>query len=163
MHVPSEIRIRQAEAQDAPAVAQLLYESFVEFRALYTPDGFAATAVNANQVLTRMAEGPVWLAFREDRILGTVATVVKAQELYVRGMAVLPTARGLGVGARLLKQSEQWARRQGCGSIFLNTTPFLSAAIQLYQTFGFRRTDDEPHELFGTPLFTMVKHLSASK
>jgi GNAT superfamily N-acetyltransferase len=158
-----EIRIRQAEAQDAPAVAQLLYESFVEFRALYTSDGFAATALNANQAVTRLAEGPVWLAFREDRIPGTVAAVVKAQGLYMRGMAVLPTARGSGVGARLLKQSEQWARSRGCDSIFLNTTPFLSAAIQLYQTFGFRRTDDEPHELFGTPLFTMVKHLSASK
>ena len=37
------------------------------------------------------------------------------------------------------------------------TTPFLSSAIRLYEGFGFRRTNDGPQELLGTPLFTMKK------
>ncbi len=32
-------------------------------------------------------------------------------------------------------------------------------AIALYERYGFRRTDDGPSALFGTPLFTMVKTL----
>jgi N-acetylglutamate synthase-like GNAT family acetyltransferase len=157
MHESVEIDIRLAHPQDAPAIAQVLYESFVEYEALYTPEGFAATAPNADLIKTRMHEGPVWIACRDKRVLGTVAAVVKGNSLYMRGMAVLPSARGLRVAARLLKQVQQAARNQGCRRVFLSTTPFLSAAIQLYENYGFRRTDEPPHDIFGTPLFTMEK------
>ena len=77
----------------------------------------------------------------------------------MRGMAVLPTARGIGIGSRLLECAENWASSQGCSRVFLRTTPYLAAAIRLYESFGFRRTDEGPHDLFGTPLFTMEKHV----
>ena len=154
----AEIRIREAAAQDAAAIAAVLYESFIEFRALYTDGGSTATTPNVEQILVRMAEGPVWVATVEATVLGTAAAVVKGSRLYMRGMAVLPSARGLGVAARLLDQVEQRARREGCGSVFLSTTPFLSGAIRLYEESGFRRTDEGPRELGGTPLFTMEKN-----
>ncbi len=106
-----------------------------------------------------MVEGPVWVAMRGSTALGTVAAVVKGSRLYMRGMAVLPAARGLGVAARLLAQVEQRACSQGCRSVFLSTTPFLSGAIRLYERSGFRRTDEGPHELGGTPLLTMEKNI----
>jgi short-subunit dehydrogenase len=40
----------------------------------------------------------------------------------------------------------------------LSTTP-LTRAISLYEQYGFRRSDEGPNNLFGTPLFTMVKVL----
>jgi GNAT superfamily N-acetyltransferase len=107
-----------------------------------------------------MREGPVWLAFREARVLGTVAAVIKGRSAYMRGMAVLPAARGLRVGSRLLEQVEEWAARERGSRVFLSTTPFLTEAIRLYDRFGFRRTEDGAHDLFGTPLFTMEKNLS---
>jgi GNAT superfamily N-acetyltransferase len=157
--VPGEIQIREAGPEEAAVIAAVLYESFIEFRAMYTDGGFAATALTEEQILIRMTEGPVWIAMRTAIILGTVAAVVKGSRLYVRGMAVLPRARGLGVGARLLEVVEKRARREGCRSLFLSTTPFLSGAIRLYEGSGFRRTDERPHELGGTPLFTMEKDL----
>jgi GNAT superfamily N-acetyltransferase len=157
MQASSEIRIRQAGPQDAGTIANVLYESFVEYEGLYTREGFLATTPSADQILARMREGPVWIAFREATMLGTVAAVIKGQSAYMRGMAVLPAARGFRVGAQLLEQVEDWASGAGCRRVFLSTTPFLSAAIRLYKRHGFRRTDEEPHELFGTPLFTMEK------
>jgi GNAT superfamily N-acetyltransferase len=81
----------------------------------------------------------------------------------MRGMGVVPDARGLGIGARLREQVERWATDQGGVRIFLriflSTTPFLNAAIRLYERFGFRRTDEGPHDLSGTPLFTMKKNV----
>lgn len=132
----------------------------MEFEGLYTPDGFAATTLKAELVLARMTEGPVWLAFREGKVLGTVAAVINGRSVYMRGMAVLPAARGWRVGSRLLEQVEEWAAGEGCSGVFLSTTPFLSAAIRLYERLGFRRTEDGAHDLFGTPLFTMEKNLS---
>jgi GNAT superfamily N-acetyltransferase len=155
----AELQIRRAELDDAPAIAAVLHESFVEFRSLYTEGGFAATALGTDEVLTRMREGPVWVALRE-RVVATVAAVVKGGSVYVRGMAVLPSARGSGTGSELLQQVEEWASSEGYARLFLSTTPFLSSAIRLYERFGFRRTDVDEHELFGTPLFTMEKDLN---
>ena len=92
-------------------------------------------------------------------MLGTVAAVVRDESVYIRSMAVLPAARGLGAGAKLLQQVEDWALSQRRPRLFLSTTPFLSSAIRLYERSGYRRTNDGLHDLFGTPLFTMEKTL----
>jgi ribosomal protein S18 acetylase RimI-like enzyme len=159
MRVSSEIQIRRAGLEDAACVAKVLYESFVEYESLYTPEGFAATVPNSQQILARMREGPVWVACRGAEMLGTVAAVVKGDSLYMRGMAVLPTARGLRVSARLLEHVERLVCEEGCRRVFLSTTPFLHAAIRLYEKSGFRRTDEGARHLFGTPLFTMEKNI----
>lgn len=157
---PRPIEIRLAQREDAAAVAAVLYESFVEFQPLYTDGGFAATTPGADQVLTRMQEGPVWVAVCGNVALGTVAAIGKGESVYIRGMAVLPSARGSGAGRALLRRVEDWAAGQGCSRLTLSTTPFLSSAIRLYEGSGFRRTDEGSHDLFGTPLFTMEKSLS---
>jgi GNAT superfamily N-acetyltransferase len=151
------ITIRFATTKDAEAIASLLLESFVEYESLYTPEGFAATAITGEQIIARLSEGPVWVAMREEEIVGTVSVVAKAESLYIRGMAVLPLARWRGIGALLLRHVEEFARSEGVSRLFLSTTPFLDRAIRLYERFGFRRTLEGPHELFGTPLFTMEK------
>ncbi|MFZ0139018.1 MAG: GNAT family N-acetyltransferase [Candidatus Sulfotelmatobacter sp.] len=163
MHAATQIEIRRAGPEDAPAIATVLNESFAEFRALYTDGGFSATALGSDQILDRMLEGPVWVALRGGAVLGTVAAVVKGDSIYIRGMAVLPNARGSGAGTRLLQRVEVWARSQDCTRLFLSTTPFLDSAIRLYQRFGFHRTADGMHDLFGTPLFTMEKILRAPR
>ncbi|MFY9791983.1 MAG: GNAT family N-acetyltransferase [Candidatus Sulfotelmatobacter sp.] len=155
--------IRLAAPEDAPAIANLLHESFAAFEPLYTEGGFNATTPTAEKVLERLQEGPVWLALREGQVLGTVAIVVKGRSGYVRGMAVLPSARGTGIGAELLQHVENWARNEQCVRLLLSTTPFLSEAIRLYERFDFRRTDEGPNDLFGTPLFTMGKTISPHK
>jgi N-acetylglutamate synthase-like GNAT family acetyltransferase len=151
------IRIRLAENSDAEAIASLLLDSFVEYEPLYTPEGFAATAITGEQIIARMGEGPVWVAVRDEKIMGTVSVVAKAESLYIRGMAVLPLARGERMGALLLTHVEEFARTRRFSRLFLSTTLFLDRAIRLYERFGFRRTSEGPHELFGTPLFTMEK------
>jgi GNAT superfamily N-acetyltransferase len=155
----AEVAVRRATADDASAIAGVLYDSFVEFRALYTAGGFAATALGCGQILARMEEGPVWVALCENAIVGTVAAVRKDSSAYIRGMAVVPAARSSGVGAELLRQAEAWAVSEGFRRIFLSTTPFLDSAIRLYEKFGFRRKRDGAHDLFGTPLFTMERNL----
>ncbi len=153
----SNLHIRMSFADEVEAIASVLYQSFVEYEALYTPTAFAATTPTADQLQKRWSEGPVWVAVQNDAIVGTVSAVPKGEAVYVRSMAVLPTGRGQRVGATLLQQVERFAHERGCRRLFLSTTPFLNRAIRLYEEFGFRQSDDGPHELFGTPLFTMEK------
>jgi GNAT superfamily N-acetyltransferase len=63
------------------------------------------------------------------------------------------------VGRLLLEKIESFASACGYKRLFLSTTTFLGRAIRLYESFGFQRLNDEPHDLFGTPLFTMEKVL----
>lgn len=151
--------VRLANASDAEAIASIMLLAFLEYRKLYTTEGFAATAITSVEALSRMRQGPVFVALIDNEVVGTASLVKKDDSLYVRGMAVLPQRRGNRIGELLLTQIEEYAAREGCKRLFLSTTPFLDRAIRLYEKFGFNRSEEGPHELFGTPLFTMEKRL----
>jgi putative acetyltransferase len=155
------VRVRLATADDAPSIASVLQESFIEYKSLYTPEGYAATALEAEQVLLRIEEGPVWVAEANDAVVGTASAVPKADGVYVRGMAILPAARGLRLGEMLLNQIERYAAERGFARLYLSTTPFLDRAIKLYERYGFRRSGEGPDNLHGTPLFSMEKFLES--
>ncbi len=154
-----KIQIRAATPDDTESIASVLYQAFIEYKSSYTDKGFTTTTPTGEHLKERLSEGTFWVAVMDDSIVGTVAAVPKDDSLYIRGMAALPTARGKGLGELLLKHIESFARAQGFMRLTLSTTPFLSRAIRLYERAGFLRTDDPPHDLFGTPLFTMVKVL----
>jgi GNAT superfamily N-acetyltransferase len=153
----SLIQIRLATSADLPRLAALLHAAFIEYKSSYTDEGFAATTPTAEQLAKRMTEGPIWVAEENGMLHGAVSAVSRGEDLYIRGMAVLPESRGLGVAQLLLATVERFA--QSHKRLTLSTTPFLINAIRLYERSGFRRTTDGPHDLFGTPLFTMVKKL----
>lgn len=155
----TSVRVRMAVEADASQIASVLREAFAEYENLYTPEGFAATTPDVVSILSRMKEGPVWVASLDDSIVGTASAVDRGEELYVRGMAVLPAGRGLKIGRLLLERIEDYARARGHRRLILSTTPFLHRAIRLYENFGFGRSREGPQELSGTPLFTMVKNL----
>jgi GNAT superfamily N-acetyltransferase len=152
--------MRLAQDADAADISSLLHESFAEYESLYNPESFAATVIASDQVSSRIVEGPVWIAAGGKQILGTVSVIPRGDSLYIRGMAVRPVSRGQRIGERLLMTVEQFAARGMFRRMLLSTTPFLDRAIRLYEHFGFRRTSEGPHDLFGTPLFSMEKVLS---
>jgi putative acetyltransferase len=146
-----DIQIRIAEPDDAASVAAVLRQSFVEYQSSYTEEAFAATTPGSDQILQRLDEGPVWVAVVNNAIVGTVSAVSHGEALYIRSMAVVPAARAL------LACAEGFALDHGNKRLFLSTTPFLTGAIRLYERMGYRRSDKGPHDLFGTPLFTIEK------
>lgn len=159
--ISPNLQIRLAAPEDASAIASVLLESFMEYKSLYTQEGFTATTPASDQIQNRMQEGHAWVALLNNAIVGTVSVVPKCESLYVRGMALLPAARGQKIGELLLREVEGFAIEQGFKRMYLSTTPFLTRAIQLYEHYGFRRSSEGPDNLFGTPLFTMEKILES--
>ena len=109
MDLTRSIEIRFAEPHESPAIASLLAESFAEYEPLYTLEGYAATVITSEQVADRIREGPVWVALWDEIVVGTVSVVARKGSLYVRGMAVRPTARGQRIGELLLGEVERFA------------------------------------------------------
>ena len=114
---------------------------------------------DSDEVLERMEEGPMWVAAINETIIGTASAIEKPEGLYIRGMAVLPVARGRKIGKMLLENMERFAIENGYKRLFLSTTPFLDSAIKLYESFGFQKSSEGPDNLYGTALFTMEKLL----
>jgi len=156
------VEIRLATLEDAPSISWVLLESFIEYESQYTPEGFAATTPDAEEVEQRLTEGPVWVALLEGTVVATVSAVPRGKSLYVRGMAALPSARGHRIGKLLMDSVGDFASARECKRLFLSTTPFLDRAIALYERLGFVRTAEGPHDLHGTPLFTMEKMLAGA-
>ena len=154
----ADITISIASSVDAQAIAGVILEAFAPFEKFYTPGAFAATTPAAAQIRECFAEaGAIWVAWQDDRIVGTVSAVDEGERLYVRSMAVSPLAQGCGVGRRLLETVEKHAIEHGFSRLFLYTTPFLAGAIRLYELNGFVQSD--AGDFFGTPLLAMEKWL----
>jgi len=122
MSQPSLV-IRLAKLDDLPSLAELMYQSFLEYRSAYTEAAFSATTPSSERLAERLPEGPMWVAADDGVLVGTVAAVSRGAELYVRGMAVAPASRGLGVAAQLLEAVETFALTDGYQRIRLSTTP----------------------------------------
>ena len=57
----------------------------------------------------------------------------------IRLLAVIPTARGQGIGQSLVRECVRRARRSGVTALTLHTTDMMKVAMQMYERMGFAR------------------------
>ena len=92
----------------------------------------------------------LWLAERAGGLVGCIAIVgASATEAQLRWYLVDPSARGLGLGKRLLDEAVAFCRESGYDSVFLWTVSALTTAAQLYRAAGFKKVEEKPGRHWG--------------
>lgn len=112
----------------------------------------------------------LWLACRDDEIVGSIAVDGRASEQPVPGGArlrwlyVAASARRRGVGQRMVALAGAHARRRGYPLLALVAHVDLQGAARLYEAAGFRRGAPIVAAHWGTPveLQTFTLALDAS-
>ncbi len=95
----------------------------------------------------------LWVAEDAGKVVGSIAIVGHSPEAaQLRWFLLHPSARGQGLGHRLLKEATEFSSVSGYQRVFLWTLSNLDAAIHLYRTFGFQKTEEATHQIWGKTL-----------
>jgi GNAT superfamily N-acetyltransferase len=104
-----------------------------------------------------------WIAERDGEVVGSVFLVKKDAEIAkLRLLLVEPTARGLGIGKRLVDECIRFAKQIGYKKITLWTQSNLTAARNIYENAGFQLLSQQKHKSFGKELVAETWDLNLS-
>ena len=143
--VGSTLYIRPIETRDDPRMAEIIRTVMPEFGACGS--GFA---INDPEVdwMTRAYAAPrsAYFVVEREGVVeggGGVAPLEggDADVCELRKMYFLPSLRGLGAGAEVMRRSLDAARAFGFKRCYIETLTGMDAAMRLYERNGFRRID----------------------
>jgi DNA-binding MarR family transcriptional regulator/N-acetylglutamate synthase-like GNAT family acetyltransferase len=116
-------------------------------------EGFVAEVIAKYAIHHDPAKEKYWVAERGGQIVGSVYVVENAPGVaQLRCLLVEPSARGLGLGQRLVRECIALARSAGYKTMILWTHDVLVSAQRIYAAEGFKLIEEKPHTEFGEGL-----------
>jgi DNA-binding MarR family transcriptional regulator/GNAT superfamily N-acetyltransferase len=142
------VEIRRVDPAD-PAARFCVREYFAELDRRFRSGFDPGASISADDDELRPSRGLMLVATLRDEPIGCGALKFHADApTELKRMWVAPSARGLGIGRRILAELESEAARRGGDLLHLETNRSLTEAISLYRSSGYVEVDafnDEPY------------------
>ena len=139
----ADFSIRLIQKRDNAQVARIIRETLTEFQAVGEGYSIEDAEIDDMYGSYRNARSCFYVITTGKRIVGCggIAPLTGGEEstCELRKMYFLPTARGLGLGQRLLLLLMDEARKRDFKTCYLETVDRMETANQLYRKNGFRQ------------------------
>jgi GNAT superfamily N-acetyltransferase len=130
--------LRSAAPDDVSAIVTLVNSAFEVER--FFKDG---DRTNADQVKQMMAEGTFLLLSDGDSLLACVYVTLNGERAYIGLLAVEPAGQKKGIGKRMMREAESYARAAGSKFADLRTVDLRTELLPIYRSLGYVETGTE--------------------
>lgn len=166
-----EIIVRQFAKEDQDQVVTLFWEgkrAYADPIVSFLNNHFATEKAGPNGDISDIYKHYIehdntikknfWVAAQGSNIVGMVGAIPSTQHdpnesLELVRMTVSSSVRRSGVGTRLVKQFEQYARENGFKYVNLSTLTNMKAAVSFYESLGYELQYTKIDFTIETPLF----------
>jgi GNAT superfamily N-acetyltransferase len=128
--------VRPADNADAGTLSMIAAAAYQR----YVPRIGRAPAPMTADYAAAVRCGHAWLAVEDGQAAGFVILIPQRDYLLLENVAVLPTAQGRGIGARLMALAENQARSLGLSEIRLYTNEAMTENLAYYPRHGYAET-----------------------
>lgn len=140
--------IQIADLNDVPALVALMDKAYrgENSKQGWTSEGdlFVGTKRTDQEAVIKLMSQPAAVFLKyvdEDDIVACVFLNKKKQRLYLGMFAVSPDTQGKGIGKKMLKAADDYAKQTSCMSIYMTVITVREDLIAWYERNGYKRTD----------------------
>ena len=137
--------IREIEPKDNPELAKVVRDVIVEMGAPTTGTAYEDKATDQMYETYLKNKAIYYVVEHKGKVVGGAGVaqldnfegnVCELQKMYFQ-----PIARGKGLGTKLISKCLETAKELGFEKCYLETLPYMEAAVKLYKKYGFTNLD----------------------
>jgi GNAT superfamily N-acetyltransferase len=147
--------VRTAGPADLPDLVGLVHEAFAEYAGRLEPPSGAHRETDSS--LGERLAGGALVAVDGTAALGCVFHAEQGADLYLSRLAVLPSARGRGIGRRLVESAFDVGRSRGLAAATVGVRLQLPENIGFFAALGFEPYELGSHEGARHPTFLRLR------
>ena len=136
------IKLRTIQKEDNVQLAQIIRDTLTEFKANKPGTVYYDETTDQLFELFQKPGSIYYVALMDDEIVGGGG--IYPSDGLPNGtcelvkMYLLPEARGIGLGKRIIEECLAFAKEKGYSQVYIESMPELENALKVYEKFGFK-------------------------
>ncbi len=159
----ADYTLSHATAADVPSITALVNRAFAVENFFKTGD-----RINEAQIREMLLQGQFLRLMESGTLIACVYVELRGERVYIGVLSVDPAKQKLGIGARMMREAEDFGRRAGCKFADIRTVSVRKELPVIYHKLGYRESGVESAAIIKTATMpvhfvTMSKPLTYSQ